>query len=203
MQDKQNCYQKLGVGPPTLSRVVMSPCGNFPPIPSTEYESSAFPVRWSSGLTPHCSRLPFSGTEEDQIHKGFLKIKILWGPGCFWDERTAPWWLCHRPEKPRFWNVPWCFCPADGSCHLFISDLFRESFHFFFFLSFNFSINYTLRSFFYLFPEMQLPSSNSSLPQIRYSGFAILIDSARDRQPEGSAFLLHQFNHGGALEFLC
>lgn len=133
MQDKQNCCQKLGVGPPTLSRVVMSPCVNFPPIPSTEYESSAFPVRWSDGLTPHCSCLPLSGTEEDQIHKGFLKIKILWGPGCFWDERTAPWWLCHRPEKPRFWNVPWCFCPADGSCHLFISDLFRESFHFFFF----------------------------------------------------------------------
>lgn len=53
------------------------------------------------------------------------------------------------------------------------------------------------------FPAMQLPSSDSSLPQIRYSGFAILVNSARDRQPKGSAFLLHQFNHSGALEFLC
>lgn len=87
---------------------------------------------------------------------------------------------------------------------IYLLAIFSErAFTFFFFFSFNFSINYTLRSFFYLFPEMQLPSSNSSLPQIRYSGFAILIDSARDRQPEGSAFLLHQFNHGGALEFLC
>lgn len=50
---------------------------------------------------------------------------------------------------------------------------------------------------------MLLPSSNSSLSQIRYSWLAILVNSSRHRQSEGGAFLLHQLNDGGALEFLC
>ena len=134
---------------------------------------------------------------EKSRHKHF-KISILGGLDCSWDDTTAPWWLWHGPEKPFFWNLPpphpLGFHLADGSV-IYLLVTFSDG---------ALSSELITPSFLFLrFPAMQLPSSDSSLPQIRYSGFAILVNSARDRQPKGSAFLLHQFNHSGALEFLC